>query len=623
MSEPASSFSAPVPTRAVRLGRPRVIADRRKDGTIHLRAPDALPAYPDKLTARLDYWAKEAGDRILLAQRDAGGGWRSVTFSQALSAVRSIGEALLRRGLSAERPIVILSGNDIEHALVGLAANYIGVPYAPISPAYSLVSNDMAKLRHIFELLTPGLVFVSDGTQFARAIEAVAPPDVEIVVARNPVASRRCTELSDLSRVTPTEAVDAAHMCVGPDTIAKFLFTSGSTGLPKAVVNTQRMWCANQVMMLTALSFFEDEPPVIVDWAPWHHTAGGNHNVGLVIHNGGTLYIDEGKPLPGGIEATVRNLREIAPNWYFNVPKGFEALLPYLRNDAQLRRSFFSRLKVLWYAGAGIGQHVFDEVKELAIKTCGERILFLTGLGATETAPYAFGRMWDTEAANNIGLPPPGLEVKLVPAFGKLEARLRGPSIMPGYWRSPELTADAFDEEGFYRLGDAFQFADPNDPQQGLLYQGRISEDFKLSSGTWVSVGAMRATLIEHLAPLARDAVLAGANRDNISALIFPDVDACRALASLAADATTSDVLSHPTVRAEFQRRLQAHCKASTGSSTRVCRLVLLETPASLDLGEITDKGSINQRAVLQHRAPLVEDLFANPLPPHVIAAEG
>ena len=347
-------------------------------------------------------------------------------------------------------------------------------------------------------------------------------------------------------------------MRVGPDTIAKFLFTSGSTGMPKAVVNTQRMWCANQAMMLTALAYFEDEPPVIVDWAPWHHTAGGNHNVGLVICNGGTLYIDEGKPLPGAIEATVNNLREIAPNWYFNVPKGFEALLPYLRNDAQLRRTFFSRLKVLWYAGAGIGQHVFDEIKELAIKTCGERILFLTGLGATETAPYAFGRMWDTEAANNIGLPPPGLEVKLVPAFGKLEARLRGPSIMPGYWRSPALSADAFDEEGFYRLGDAFQFADPNDPQQGLLYQGRIAEDFKLSSGTWVSVGAMRATLIEHLAPLARDAVLAGANRDDIAALVFPDVDACRALAPLAADATASEVLRHPTVREEF--RTQAAC---------------------------------------------------------------
>ena len=512
-----------MPTRAVRLGRPRVVADRRADGTIYLRATDALPAYPDKLTARLEYWAGQAPDRILFAQRDAAGGWRSVTYSQALTWVRAIGEALLRRDLSAERPIVILSGNDIEHALLGLAANYVGVPYAPISPAYSLVSNDMAKLRHIFGLLTPGLVFVSDGTQFARAIEAVVPADVEIVVTRNPIANRRCTELSEPDGASPRPPPStAAHARVGPDTIAKFLFTSGSTGMPKAVVNTQRMWCANQAMMLTALAYFEDEPPVIVDWAPWHHTAGGNHNVGLVICNGGTLYIDEGKPLPGAIEATVNNLREIAPNWYFNVPKGFEALLPYLRNDAQLRRTFFSRLKVLWYAGAGIGQHVFDEIKELAIKTCGERILFLTGLGATETAPYAFGRMWDTEAANNIGLPPPGLEVKLVPAFGKLEARLRGPSIMPGYWRSPALSADAFDEEGFYRLGDAFQFADPNDPQQGLLYQGRIAEDFKLSSGTWVSVGAMRATLIEHLAPLARDVVLAGANRDDIAALDFP-----------------------------------------------------------------------------------------------------
>jgi feruloyl-CoA synthase len=622
MPEAVSSLSASQPIRAVRLGRPQVVLDRRADGTIYLRAADALPAYPDKLTERLAYWAERAPDRILFAQRAAGGRWRSVTYAQALTSVRSIGEALLRRDLSTERPIVILSGNDIEHALLGLAANFVGVPYAPISPAYSLVSTDLAKLRHIFDLLTPGLIFAADGTQFARAIESIAPPDAEVVVMRGTVAGRRLTEFSSLLDVRATAAVDSAHARVGSDTIAKFLFTSGSTGMPKAVVNTQRMWCANQAMMRTALAYFEDEPPVIVDWAPWHHTAGGNHNVGLVVDNGGTLYIDEGKPLPGAIEATVRNLREIAPTWYFNVPKGFEALLPYLRSDTQLRRTFFSRLKVLWYAGAGIGQHVFDEIKELAVRTCGERILFLTGLGATETAPYAFGRTWDTEVANNIGLPPPGLDVKLVPAFGKLEARLRGPSIMPGYWRSPALSADAFDDEGFYRLGDAFQFADPDDPQQGLLYEGRIAEDFKLSSGTWVSVASLRAKLIETLAPLARDAVLAGASRDDIAALVFPDVDACRDLAALPADASMSDIVSHPAVRDEFRRRLRAHGAASTGSSTRVSRIVLLETPPSLDLGEVTDKGSINQRAVLQHRARLADDLYANPLPPHVIAPE-
>jgi feruloyl-CoA synthase len=431
------------------------------------------------------------------------------------------------------------------------------------------------------------------------------------------------TEFSDLAALAATSAVDAAHARVGPDTIAKFLFTSGSTGMPKAVVNTQRMWCSNQEMIRSALAYFMDEPPVMVDWAPWHHTAGGNHNVGIVLYNGGSMFIDEGKPLPGEIEATVRNLRDIAPNWYFNVPKGFEALLPYLRSDAQLRQTFFSRLKVLWYAGAGIARNVFDEMKELALDTCGESILFLTGLGSTETAPFAFGRTWDSDRANNVGLPAPGLEVKLVPVDGKLEARLRGPSIMPGYWRSPTLTGNAFDEEGFYRLGDAFTFDDPADPGRGLLYQGRITEDFKLSSGTWVNVDRLRLNLIETFAPLVRDIVLTGSDRDKIAALVFPDVDACRRLVpQLPVNALAIDVLGNRRVRQEFQHRLNAQATASTGGSTRVCRLILLDEPPALDIGEITDKGSINQRAVLRHRAVLVNELYAIPSPPRVIAAE-
>ncbi len=609
--------------RAVRLGRPTVVTDRRPDGTIRLRSIDTLGRYPEKLTERLEYWAAHAPDRILFAQREAGGGWRSLTYAETLNRVRCIGEALLRRELSPERPIVILSANDIEHAVLGLAANYVGIPYAPISPAYSLVSTDLAKLRYIFDLITPGLVFAADGDAYARAIEGVAAPDIEIVVTRNPIPSRHATQFSDLAALAATTAVDVAHANVGPDTIAKFLFTSGSTGIPKAVVNTQRMWCSNQEMIRSALAYFQDEPPVVVDWAPWHHTAGGNHNFGIVLYNGGTFFIDEGKPLPGAIEATVRNLREVAPNWYFNVPKGFEALLPYLRSDAQLRRKFFSRLKVLWYAGAGIAQNIFDEMKQLAADTCGESILFLTGLGSTETAPYAFGRTWDTDKANNIGLPPPGVEVKLVPMDGKLEARLRGPSITPGYWRSPILTGNAFDEEGFYRLGDAFRFDDPADPCRGLLYEGRITEEFKLSSGTWVNVDRLRVRLIEEFAPLVRDIVLTGSDRDEIAALIFPDLDACRCLIPQpSVNARAIDVLRSQRVRQEFQRLLNAHVKDSTGSSTRVCRVILLDEPASLDIGEITDKGSINQRAVLQHRAALVNDLYTTPSPPHVIAAE-
>src|SRR3954469_5904168 len=431
MASPQPIQAVPRKHRAVRLCAPEVQVDRRADGTLLLKSGRPLPLYPDKLTDRLVHWANAAPDRVFMAERASGGGWRAITYAQMLEKVRRIGAALLTRNLSADRPIVILSGNDLEHALLGLAANYVGIPYAPISPAYSLISADFGKLRHIVNLLTPGLVFACDGALYARAIDAVVPPDAEVVVTRNILP--RGSLFSDLVAQS-TAAVDAAHAGVTPATIAKFLFTSGSTGMPKGVINTQRMWCANQQMLRSALQYFQDEPPVIVDWAPWHHTAGGNHDVGLVLYNGGTMHIDAGKPLPGAIEETVRNLREIAPTWYFNVPKGYEALLPFMRADAALRENFFSRLRVLWFAGAGLAQHVFDEWKEMAYRTCGEDILFLTGLGSTEAAPYAFGRMWDTGNSANVGLPPPGLDVKLVPLTdGKYEARLKGPSITRGY----------------------------------------------------------------------------------------------------------------------------------------------------------------------------------------------
>jgi feruloyl-CoA synthase len=605
--------------RPVRLSAPEVIVERRADGAIHLRSPHALPDYPDKLTERLVHWATVAPDRVFMADRDADGNWRKVSYAQALARVRHIGAALLTHGLSPERPIAILSGNDLEHALLGLAANYVGIPYAPISPAYSLISSDFGKLRHIFNLLTPGLVFAADGSRFARAIGAVVPGDVDVVVTRNPV---RGAKLFCELEADPA-AADAAHRTVGPDAIAKILFTSGSTGMPKGVINTQRMWCSNQAMVASALQFFVDEPPVIVDWAPWHHTAGGNHDVGLVLHNGGTMYIDEGKPLPGAIEATVRNLREVAPTWYFTVPKGYEALLPFFRADAALREKFFSRLKVLWFAGAGLAQHVFDEWKELAHRTCGEDVLFLTGLGSTETAPYAFGRMWDTGNAANVGLPPPGLAVKLVPCEGKYEVRLKGPNITPGYWREPELTAAAFDEEGYFRLGDALRFEDAAHPEKGLLFEGRLAEDFKLATGTWVSVGPLRAALISHFAPYVRDVVIAGADRDAVAALIFPDLDACRALLpGLAKDVTPADIVAHERVRREFRVLLGTLARQSTGSSNRVARAILLDAPPSLDVGEATDKGSINQRTVLRHRASMVDELYAKVPSARVIVVE-
>jgi feruloyl-CoA synthase len=593
--------------RAVRLGPHEVNLERRADGSMLLRSPHPLPPYPAKLTERLEHWARITPERIFLAQRQRDGDWRRLNYCETLERVRRTAAGLQARELSPGRPVMILSGNDIEHALLGLAAMYAGIPYAPVSPAYALVSTDFNKLRSILDLLTPGLIFVADGQPFRRAIEAVVPAGIEVVAGRNPIPGRPTTLFEALASTRPTGAADAAYARVGSDTIAKFLFTSGSTGTPKAVINTQRMLCSNQAMILSQLAYFADEPPVIMDWAPWHHTAGGNHNFGFVLYNGGTFYIDEGKPVPGNIEITVRNLREVATNWYFTVPKGYEALLPYFRADAQLRETFFRDMKVLWFAGAALSQSVFDEMQELALKTCGERIMFLTGLGATETAPMAIARTWQSKDSINMGVPVPGVELKLVPRDGKLEARLRGANIMPGYWRQDALTAAAFDEEGCYKLGDALKFEDPADPSQGLLFDGRVTEDFKLATGTWVNVGALRARLLAHLEPYARDVVIAGADRNEIGALIFPNLDPCRELAPDCA----GDIGRDARVVEAFRTRLNIFARTSTGSSTLVARALLLAEPPSLDAGEMTDKGSINQRAVLARRAKEVAELYA------------
>ena len=562
------------PVRPVRLGASDILVEHRADGCVLLRPPQALGAYPRSLAERLDFWAERAPERIFLAQRE-GSGWRTLTFRNARERARRVGQALLRCKLSAERPLAILSGNDLEHALLGLGALYAGVPYAPVAPAYSLLSTDFGKLRHIMRLLTPGLVFAADKKAYAKAINAAVARNAEV--------------LFEVPEAAPDAALEAAQARIGPESIAKFLFTSGSTGTPKAVINTQRMWCSNQEVAATMFAYFQDEPPVFVEWAPWHHTAAGNKVFGMALYNGGSYYIDEGKPLPGAIETTVRNLREIAPTWYFNVPRGFETLLPYLKEDPALRKNFFSRVKVLWFAAAALSQRVYDAYNALAYETCGETIAFLTGFGATETAPHVMGRMWPTDDVSNMGLPPPGVEAKLVPFADKFELRVKGPGITPGYWRAPELTAAAFDEEGYYRMGDSFVLADPQRPQAGLLFRGRIAEDFKLSTGTFVHVGPLRASFLEHFAPLVRDVVIAGEGRSELGALVFPAVE---------------------TVPAMLLERLRSF--PTSGSSNRVARLLVLEEPPSLDAGEMTDKGSINQRAVLARRAALVGELYTD-----------
>jgi len=579
-------------------------------GTQRLRSSVALQPYPVRLTDRLEHWAREAPARTLAARRQRGGEWVRLDYAQMLARAHAIGQALAARGLSAERPVVILSGNDLEHLSLALGAMWAGVPYAPISPAYSLISQDFGKLRHIVGLLTPGLVFAADD-DYGKAIRAVVDPGVEVVLGEGAIEGRSTTPFSALLDTVPGREVEAAHARVGPDTIVKFLFTSGSTRVPKAVINTQRMLCANQQMLCQSMAFLADEPPVLVDWLPWNHTFGGNHNTGITLYNGGTLYIDDGKPTVQGIAETLRNLREISPTVYFNVPKGLEEIAAAMETDEVLRTSLFRRLQAFMFAGAGLSQPVWDQLDRMAERTVGERIPMLTGLGMTETAPSCtFALRPGAVRSGHIGLPCPGVEVKLVPADGKTEIRFRGPHVMPGYWRMPEVTETAFDDEGYYCTGDAVKWIEPSDPLQGLMFDGRIAEDFKLSSGTFVSVGPLRARIVAFGAPCVQDAVITGPDRDDVGMLVFPRLDECRRLAALPETANAAEVLRHPQVRAFFQALVERLWREGTGSASRVARAHVMAEPPSIDRDEITDKGSINQRAVLRHRAALVDALY-------------
>ena len=607
--------------RRVRMRTSGATLERLPGGAMLVRSEEALKPYPKVLTDCIAHWAALTPEKACIAKRRPDGEWRRLTYTQVMRSIESIGQALIDRGLSTERPVAILSENDLEHFLLTMAGQHVGVPTAPISPAYSLVSRDFGKLRHTLKVITPGLVFASDGIRYAPALEAVVGDHIEVVTTTAPPDRRKACTFADLLETSPTRAVSAAHQSIDPGGVAKFLFTSGSTAMPKAVINTHRMICSNQQMIAQIFGFLEDDPPVIVDWLPWNHTFGGNHDVGIAVYNGGTFYIDDGKPGPGSIEQTVRNLREISTTVFFNVPKGYEDLLPFLRADRELRETFFRRLGLMFYAGAGLSQPVWDAYRELALETCGERIIMATGLGSTETSPMAMQTTWETDRAGTIGIPVPGVELKLVPRDGKLEARVRGPNVTPGYWRQDELTRKAFDEDGFYSFGDAVRLIDPADINKGLLFDGRLTEDFKLANGTWVSVGPLRANIVAHCSPLVRDAVIAGLDRDFLGALIFPDLLACHALCPELPRDAAAQILAHPAVRARFQSLLNGLAAESTGSSNRIARAILLEEPPSLDAGEITDKGSFNQRAVLDSRAALIDQLYAAEPPAAVLIA--
>lgn len=597
--------------RSMRFGVTRAALREGAGGVRYLRADQPLEGHAQRMTDRLVHWAETAPDRIFIARRvrqedGSTGDWRRITYREAMAAARSIGQALLDRGLGVDRPVAILSENDLEHALLALGCLYAGIPHTSVSPAYSTVSQDYDKLRHVLATLTPGLVYAADAQRYARAINATVGADVEVVLGVGTLEGRQTTLFSDLLFTEPTPAVDAAMQATGPDTITKFLFTSGSTKLPKAVINTHGMWCANQQQMRQSMPLLAEEPPVLVDWLPWNHTFGGNHNIGLTIYNGGTLYIDDGKPTPALMGETLRNLREIAPTIYFNVPTGFEAIAHAMKADAGLRRNLLSRVRMFFYSGAALAQPIWDLLHEVQEAEVGERIVMGTGLGMTESSPFAVFVTSPEVKSGHLGLPTPGMDIKLVPVDGKTEIRYKGPNVTPGYWRNPESTKECFDEEGYFCTGDAVLWIDDNDIHKGLRFDGRIAEDFKLATGTFVSVGPLRAKINAAAAPYSHDAVITGLNRNEVGALIFP-TPAIRKLAGLPDEATLQQVVESAPVQAHFQRVLNELAAQATGSANRVARLHVMHQPPSIDKGEVTDKGSINQRSVLKHRDAMVQ----------------
>ncbi len=591
---------------------PAITVDRRADGSIIVKSTVALQAAARCVGDWLEHWARQTPAKVFLGERaKVDAPWTTVTYSDALRQVRSAASWILAQGLSAQRPLVILSDNSVDHALFALAAMHAGVPAAAISPAYSLMSRDFDKLKSMVGLLDPGAIYVSGTKPFAAALAAIKPLHTAVIVTGE-TDGGDAVPFRQVAATSESAAVAKAFAAVGPDTIAKFLFTSGPTGIPKAVINTQRMLTSSQQAKAQTWAFLEnaDDDLVILDWLPWSHTFGANHNFNLVLRNGGTLYVDGGKPAPGLFATSLANLRSVMPTVYFNVPRGFDMLISALREDDELRRRFFGEVKFAFYAGAALPQNMWDAMEELSIKTVGRALPMVSAWGSTETSPLATDCHFQAKRSGNIGVPIPGTELKLVRSGDKLEVRVRGPNVTPGYWKAGDLTAQAFDAEGFYLIGDAVTFADPDRPELGLFFDGRVAEDFKLNSGTWVSVGTLRVAGITALSPLAQDTVVTGHGGDHVRFLVFPNITACRALAGLPDSADTNEVIGDEKVRAGIAAGLaKLKAQAGGGSSTHATRALLLAEPASVDGGEITDKGYINQRAVLTRRAAAVATL--------------
>ena len=587
------------------------------DGGILLRNPIPLDPYPDHLIETLRHWAAEAPDRDFLCERDSDGNWRRVTYGEAAQLTASIAQALLDKGHGPERPIAILSDNAIDFALLMLGAMHVAIPVMPVSPAYSLMSTDHAKLKGVISHHDPSLIYVQDAAPFEAALAALDMSDRSLVTS---VPTAGAENLTDWMQTEATPAVEEALSRIEPDTVAKILLTSGSTGLPKGVINTWRMMCSNQAAMIQCWRFVRRRPPILMDWLPWNHTFGGNFNFNFVLYLGGTYYIDEGRPVPGRIERTLDNLREISPTVYLNVPRGFDMVIPVLEKDAALRDALFRDLDMIFFAGAALPSNLKEKLEALSIASRGVRVPIVTSLGATETAPAGTMMSWDSPVSGNIGVPLPGIDVKLVPNGAKLEVRFRGPNVTPGYYKRPELAEEMFDEDGFFRIGDAAKLLDPDDPVKGLVFDGRVAENFKLMSGTWVHAGTLRLAAIAAASPVIQDAVVTGHDREEVGLIIFPNLAGCRAVCPEAEEsASLQDLIARPEIRKHLIEALRRHNTDNPGSSTRIRRVIVTPDPPLIDANEITDKGYINQRAVVEARAGLIDELYAEPAADRVI----
>jgi len=612
------SSYASAPVRPIAYAPVDVTFAKAADGSLRYSSRAPLNHYDQSLANLFRSAVERAPDRAMIAER-AGEGWRTLSYEEARKIVDALAAALIERGLSAERPLMILSANSIEHALLMLAGYTAGIPVAPISVAYSLQSQDHGKLKFVTKLLTPGLIYVADTGPFAKALAAITDSGAEIIASQNSANLAGVTLCDDLMKTKSTRAVDEAAARIGGDQIAKFLFTSGSTDVPKAVINTHRMLTANQQSLAQIWPFLNEEQVVLVDWLPWSHTFGGNHNFHLALKHAGTFYIDAGKPVPALVEQTVRNLAEVSPTVYFNVPAGYAAILPYLEKDQALAKTFFANLRMIFYAAAALPQDLWTRLEAVSVRATGQRVPMTSSWGATETAPAVTAAHFPLERAGVIGVPMPGVELKLQPYGERWEVRVKGPNVTPGYWRSPDLTAAAFDEDGFYRIGDAVRFADPNDPAAGLIYDGRLTEEFKLATGTWVQVGALRVGLLAAMSPVLQDAVIAGEGHDNVRVMAWLNAAGCRQLLGDETPANGAELARHPAIHRHVLNALKRWNSQNTGQSTRIQRVLLLGDAPSIDANEITDKGYINQRAVLKHRKTELERLFDSRHHPDII----